>query len=265
MFQNLCSNLGKLEIYLFAPRVLKHLKKIHILENRPIQHVEGCISNKLVPRFELRFSPIHFNSQSSGKSPKGESILDLVESCLANHKIASKVARNEHSKPDYSSKLPRFIKESKKGGSSTVTKPVFKIRCMKSFREKLSWERISGRASNLISKAKRIGTNSNYKSAWRKFDSSCRERQVDPIRCDKFYYLIFMFHYLIQIQIVIETHRSYIWTFHEQIDRISVGNHPRVCALMSGVFNQRFYSGWLYLRQDANLKINDTLCIDSCV
>ena len=113
-------------------------KKNTYLGKQTHQHVEGCISNKLVPRFELRFSPIHFNSQSSGKSPKGESILDLVESCLANHKIASKVARNEHSKPDYSSKLPRFIKESKKGGSSTVTKPVFKIRCMKSFREKLS-------------------------------------------------------------------------------------------------------------------------------
>ena len=38
---------------------------------------------------------------------------------------------------------------------------------------------------------------------------------------------------------VIGTHRSYILTFHELINRISVGKHSRVCALMSGVFNQR--------------------------
>ena len=30
-------------------------KKIHILENRPIQHGERCISNKLVTRFKKRF------------------------------------------------------------------------------------------------------------------------------------------------------------------------------------------------------------------
>ena len=30
-------------------------KKIHILENRPIQHGERCISDKLIPRFKKRF------------------------------------------------------------------------------------------------------------------------------------------------------------------------------------------------------------------
>ena len=40
--------------YLFATSV-ETTQKMHISENRPIQHGEECISNKLVPRFELRF------------------------------------------------------------------------------------------------------------------------------------------------------------------------------------------------------------------
>ena len=81
--------------------------------------------------------------------------------------MLTKVARNEHSKPDSSSKLPRVNKESKKGGSFTVTKSVLTTSGIESFREKLSSEGISGRAPDLISKARRMRTNSNYESAWR--------------------------------------------------------------------------------------------------
>ena len=98
--------------------------------------------------------------------------------------MVPKLSRNEHSKPDSLSKIPRVFNESKKVGSSTLTKPILKNNGMESFREKLSSERISGRASDLISKARRIGINSNYESTWRKLDSWCREKQVDPIRYD---------------------------------------------------------------------------------
>ena len=75
--------------------------------------------------------------------------------------MVHKAARNEHSKSDYPSKLPRVINESKKRGSFTVTKPTRKTSGTESFREKLSLEEISERASDLISKARKMGTNSN--------------------------------------------------------------------------------------------------------
>ena len=37
----------------------------------------------------------------------------------------------------------------------------------------------------------------------------------------------------------IGTHRSAISAFHDSIGNIRVGNHPRISALMSGIFNKR--------------------------
>ena len=108
---------------------------------------------------------------------------------------------------------------------------------MESFREKLSSEGILGRAFDLISKARRMGTNSNYELAWRKFDSWCRERQVDLIRCDTTLILDFLASLFDSGSgySVIGTHRSAISTFHEPIGGISAVKHPRVYALMSGI------------------------------
>ena len=37
----------------------------------------------------------------------------------------------------------------------------------------------------------------------------------------------------------IEWHRSAIPAYHEYIDGKPVGQHPKVCALLKGMFNQR--------------------------
>ena len=34
-------------------------------------------------------------------------------------------------------------------------------------------------------------------------------------------------------------HGSVLLAFHEYIDRLPVGEHPRICSLVSGVFNVR--------------------------
>ena len=79
IFQKLCSNLGN-RIGLFYIESVETTQKIRILGNRPIQHGEGCISNKLVPRFELRFPPIQSNWRDLGESPEGKSNSHLGDS-----------------------------------------------------------------------------------------------------------------------------------------------------------------------------------------
>lgn len=37
----------------------------------------------------------------------------------------------------------------------------------------------------------------------------------------------------------INCHRSAISAFHKKIDNYDVGTHPKVCSLMSGIFNER--------------------------
>ena len=69
--------------------------------------------------------------------------------------------RNEHSKLDSSSRLTRVISDSKKGGSSTVTKLIMKTSGMESFRKKVIFRRNFKKSFRPISKERKMGTNSN--------------------------------------------------------------------------------------------------------
>ena len=51
-------------------------------------------------------------------------------------------------------------------------------------------------------------------------------------------YLTFSFNYGNKYRTA-NLHRSAITAFHEYIDGLPVRNHPRVCSLVSGVFNLR--------------------------
>ena len=50
--------------------------------------------------------------------------------------------------------------------------------------------------------------------------------------------MTFLFNYGNEYR-TINLHRSAIFAFHEYIDGLPVGKHPRICSLVSGVFNLR--------------------------
>ena len=63
-----------------------------------------------------------------------------------------------------------------------------------------------------------------------------------PTRCAISYvldFLVELFDEGCQYNIMIGLHRSALLAFHDSIKRAKIGNHPRVCDAMSGVFNQR--------------------------
>ena len=90
----------------------------------------------------------------------------------------------------------------------------------KLFRKILSSEGISERASNLISSTRKDGTRSNYESAWRKFDSWCSGKQVDPNSCG----VPIILDYLAELfdrgygYNYIASHRSAISAYHELVE-----------------------------------------------
>ena len=102
-------------------------------------------------------------------------------------------------------------------------------------------EGISARASELITCARRPGTLSHYDSSWRKFASWCDTRDADPTRCA----LALILDFLAELyedglaHNTIAGYRSAISAFHEPIEGQKVGDHPRVSALMTGIFNLR--------------------------
>ena len=71
--------------------------------------------------------------------------------------------------------------------------------------------------------------------------SCCGKQQVDAFRCDAIKildYLAFLFGKGYECK-TIGYHRSAISTFHDYVDGKPLGQHPEVCALVSGIFNNR--------------------------
>ena len=78
-------------------------------------------------------------------------------------------------------------------------------------------------------------------SAWRKWASWCLEQKIDPFQTpvkDIIEYLTFLFNYSNEYR-TINLHMSAISAFHEYINGLLVGKHPRICSLVYGVFNLR--------------------------
>ena len=106
-------------------------------------------------------------------------------------------------------------------------------------RKTLLCEGISENASHIITNSRRKGTLSNFESDWRKWASWCLEQKLDSFQAtvqDIIEYLTFLFSCGYEYR-TINFHRSAISTFHEYIDDLPAGKHPRICSLVSGVFN----------------------------
>ena len=102
-------------------------------------------------------------------------------------------------------------------------------------------EGISREASQLLAARWSKGTNSTYQSAWRRWDSWCSERQIDPISCAVQPFLEFLtslFQEGLQYR-TINTIRSAVSMTHSQIKGTPIGQHPLVSRLLRGVYNTR--------------------------
>ena len=100
---------------------------------------------------------------------------------------------------------------------------------------------IPERASNLITNNRRTSSIKHYESPWKKWYGWCSQREICSTRSNKNYVLDFLAE-LFEKELkyrAIGTHRSTIFAFHEPIENNRVGNHSRVSALMSGIFNKR--------------------------
>ena len=112
---------------------------------------------------------------------------------------------------------------------------------MENYRKTLEIEGISSSATRLISMSRRVGSIAGYESAWNKWISWCCRQQIHPVRAPIsgiLNYLSILFEKGLQHR-TINSHHSVISAYHNYVDGKPVGKHPRVCALLTGVFNQR--------------------------
>jgi len=139
------------------------------------------------------------------------------------------------------SMVKRSFSQPRGGDTPSNSKSKLATGGLESFRGRLEAEGISEQASSLIMAARRGSTSSHYESAWRKWGSWCAKRQVDPFSCPLNNILEFLSDAFNKglLYNTLAGYRSAISAYHDPIDGVPIGSHPRVSALLTGVHNLR--------------------------
>ena len=129
--------------------------------------------------------------------------------------------------------------------SSSKAKLLSELSGLAGLREKLEGEGLSSRSNELILSARREGTTRNYESTWKQWVLWCSGRGLDPSSCPIVHvldYLADLYQKGFQYR-YIGVHRSAISCYHDPVvfqgGLTTVGKHPRVSELMSGISNKR--------------------------
>ena len=215
--------------------------KLHVMEIGPIQQGKGCFPDKLEQGSSLCLSPICVDRQSPKEGPEGSGQYDNHHTPLADSGMVPYHSADDCREPNLTSKSQGNAKKSTRGISSTTNTGVPKVSGLACLRSSLETEGISKRAVTLISSARRKGTNTHYESAWRRWTNWCDQRKVDPTRCDLKWILDFLAE-LFELGFEYNTiagYRSSLSAFHEPINGVKIGEHPRVSSLLTGIFNTK--------------------------
>ena len=214
---------------------------LHGLEAGSSESGHRCFSTAVEkPRFSLCFPTFLSDRKSSFEGLGGKGNNDIDNPKLAGSTVVQSNTGHVHSGATTTSSESKFISQTPGASTSLGSKQNPEVTGMESIRKTLVAEGISERAAGLITSARRCGTTSNYQSSWRKWVSWCSEQQVVPITCHLNYVLDFL-AYLYDMKYeysTINSHRSAISAYHEFVDNQSVGQHPKVCKLLTGVFNK---------------------------
>ena len=193
------------------------------------------------PRPNICVSTVLFDREDSHKSKVRKGNSNFGDPTLASSIVVQPGFGALRSRPNISKTKTRSTNESPGTSASFGGKSNLESSGMENFRKGLLTEGLSTRASDLIIKARREGTRASYESAWGKWVRWCGERQADPHECGLnlvLDYLANLFEKSYEYS-TINCHRSAISAYHKKIDNYDVGKHPKVCALLSGVFNER--------------------------
>ena len=208
------------------------------LEDGSLLGRNRCPPAKLEGQVHLRVSSFLLDRKNSEKTSALTIRDDFGDASLDNEELVCHSSGNVS--PE--SHFDKTEKGAPKKSTGEVPSPLqSKSSGLEIIRKNLSTKGISGKAAKLISQSRREGTISNYETSWKKFNSWCFDKKVDPIQGDLASVLDFLsdlFEKGLAYR-TINNYRSAISAFHSPIDGIPVGQHKIVCQLMLGVANKR--------------------------
>ena len=127
------------------------------------------------------FPPLSLIDRVLRKVQKDQSKLIIATARLAEPILVPNFVENGICRPIPFTQTSKDSFEPRRQNPSFSSELNFEVSGMAGVRKNLPSEGISERAIDLISNSRGQGSQSNYESAWRKWNSWCRGKQTDPI------------------------------------------------------------------------------------
>ena len=215
---------------------------IYGMEARSKQFCSGCNQQDWNKMFGFAFPPFSLIGQVINKVLRENvEAMILVTPTWQTQLWYTLLLRMSIQRPLHFTSPPKPITKSHGRKTSFCENQVNKFSGMENYRKNLEIEGISSSEAKRISLSRRPGSFAGCESAWNKWASWWCRQQIDPVCAPLsgiLNYLSTLFEKGLQYR-TINSHCSAILAYHNYADEKSVGKHPRACALLTGVFNQR--------------------------
>ena len=198
--------------------------------------------NKHGPTNTLYFSSIFIDTHIVKEiNVRKCSFFDTNNTNMAEPDMEPRVTSLVYEKSHTLTYITKFLNEPLSRNTPTSSKSNNAMGSLDYYMQLLAKERSSELSSKLIFSSRRNGTNSVYSSSWNKWASWCEKQKIDSFRCALKWVLVFLadlFEQDYEYRSVC-SHRSTILAFHQVIDGKTIGEHPKVSALITRIFNRR--------------------------
>ena len=217
-------------------------EKVCELAPGSICYGSGCLPLGLEYNRGLPISPLLYDSTLPGQVLQREGNSGDSNTNMAKPIVVSHAVGNGSTVANTSATITRHAGVSRWRSTPSVGPTGPTVSGVESVRQQALATGVSIEAANLLAEHSwRKGTRCTYESAWRKWNSWCVSREIDPL-CSSvesvINYLTHRFHQGDQYN-TLNIQRSAISAFHNPIGDVRVGQHPLVTRIMSALFNAR--------------------------
>ena len=240
VFKQICSHLGKPLLDLFASRLCHQLPRYTTWRPDPQSVATDAFQQDWKYQFLYAFPPFSMIGRVLRKVQKDQTNMIIVTPAWQSQSWYPILLKMTIKNPILIPNHPKVLLSPEGKTHSLIQNLSLRLVALL-VSGSLSSKGISKRAIDLISNARRTGSQSNFESAWRKWVGCCQRKQTDPFSNhlrEVLDFLTEIFELGFEYN-TINTHRSTISTFLHPIEGFSVGKHPKVCNLMAGVYNKR--------------------------
>ena len=227
------------QIDLFASRLNHQLPKYMSWHPDPGSCAVDSLQHSWRNLYGYAFPPFCLIVKGTCESKEGPVSSYCCNTCMTNSAMVRSITRNVGSTSHNSTQSDYIVTRPSRAKAPFAERQSATIGGIEGMKKALNGEGVSTLGATLITNSRRSGSISNYQSAWRKWASWFCEREVNPFTSniiEILNFLAFLYEKGYEYR-SINSHRSAIKAYHVHIDNNPIKQHPRVCPLMTGIFN----------------------------